>query len=144
MTMASILREKGRQVVHVAPTAPATDILETLARHQVGAVLVLDAARQVLGIVSERDLVRSLVRHGTVALGMSAAQLMTSDLITANLATTVPEALRLMTDGRFRHLPVMDQDVLCGVVSIGDVVKTRISEQADEVETLKAYVSGTV
>lgn len=142
MTIAAILKQKGYDVARVPPTASIAEVVQMLASRRIGAVLVLDSADQLLGIVSERDIVGSLAEHGRRTLEMTAAQLMTRDLHTATAATTVPEATAMMTEGRFRHLPVMSGTRLLGVVSIGDIVKARLSQQEQEVDSLKAYVAG--
>jgi CBS domain-containing protein len=144
MTIAAILKHKGNQVSSVAPTATISEVVQDLARHRIGAMLVMDAAHQVLGILSERDIVASLAVHGAATMDMSAAQLMTRDVKTATPGTTVAEAMGIMTSGRFRHLPVVEGGTLLGIISIGDVVKARIMQQEHEVDTLKAYVSGVV
>ena len=142
MTVAAILKQKGREIAHVAPTAPVSQVVALLSARRIGAVVVLDAARQLLGIVSERDIVHSLATHGASALDMTAAQLMTQAVQTATPDTTVPQAMAMMTAGRFRHVPVLEGGHLTGIVSIGDVVKSRIEQQDHEVDSLKAYVSG--
>jgi CBS domain-containing protein len=134
-TVAAILKHKGHQVTKVDPTL--------LAEHGIGAVLVIDRAEQLLGIVTERDIVRSLVANGARTLDMTASQLMTSILQFADPGTTVAEAMTMMTEGRFRHMPVVEADRLVGLVSIGDVVKARVMEQEDEVDSLRAYVGGS-
>ena len=141
--VAAILKHKGCQVVTAAPTAKIAEVAQTLADKRIGAVLVRDSADQLLGIVSERDIVRSLAANGARTLEMTAGQLMTRALRTATPRSTVVEAMREMTAGRFRHLPVLDDGLLVGVISIGDVVKARIMEQDYEVESLKTYVSGS-
>ena len=146
MTISAILRQKSRvgsgDVVRAAPTATIADVSRQLLSRRIGAVLVMDSTDQLLGIVSERDIVASLAELGARTLEMTAAQLMTRDLHIASAATTVAEAMEMMTVGRFRHLPVMDGDRLIGIVSIGDIVKARISQQEQEVDSLKAYVAG--
>ena len=142
MTIAAILKHKGTAVAHVAPTDTVAAIARTLHERRIGAVLVLDTAGQLLGIVSERDIVAHLARHGAETLGKTAAQLMTTGLHTATTATTVPEAMALMTERRVRHLPVVENGRLQGLVSIGDVVKAHADLQAQEVDSLKAYVAG--
>jgi len=142
-TVAAILKHKGYQVTTIDPTAKIEHIVAVLSEHRIGAVLVMDRADQLLGIVSERDIVRSLAANGARTLEMTAGQLMTRALQVARPETTVAEAMTRMTVGRFRHMPVMDHDVLVGVISIGDVVKARIMEQESEVDSLKAYVSGS-
>jgi CBS domain-containing protein len=142
MTIAAILKHKGNLVATVAPTATIAAVVQELAARRIGAVLVMDAAEQLLGIVSERDIVASLAANGATTLEMTAGQLMTRAVQTATPSTTVAEAMTTMTAGRFRHLPVMEGDVLLGIISIGDVVKARIMQQQHEVDTLKAYVAG--
>jgi CBS domain-containing protein len=142
-TVAAILKHKGYQVTTIEPTATIARVVEVLAEHRIGAVLVTDRADQLLGIVSERDIVRCLAANGERTLEMTAGQLMTRALQMAHPETTVAEAMGMMTVGRFRHLPVMDSGVLVGLISIGDVVKARIMEQESEVDSLKAYVAGT-
>jgi CBS domain-containing protein len=142
MTVVAILKHKGYQVTTVGPTAPIAEVTEILGKHRIGAVLVMDRAEQLLGIVSERDIVRSLAANGGRTLEMTAGQLMTRAFQIVTLDTTVGEAMRMMTEGRFRHLPVVDQDRVVGLISIGDVVKARIMQQAYEVDSLRAYVAG--
>jgi CBS domain-containing protein len=142
MTITEILRHKGAHVFSVSPTDTIAEVVETLGDRSIGAVLVRDSGGQLLGIVSERDIVRCLRRHGAGTLGMTAGQLMTQELTTASPRTTVAEARRLMTEGRFRHLPILEDGALVGLVSIGDVVKARISEAEEEVGSLRAFIAG--
>jgi CBS domain-containing protein len=142
-TVAAILKHKGYQVTTTDPTVTIATLVNVLAEQRIGAVLVVDRAEQLLGIVSERDIVRCLAANGARTLEMTAGQLMTRALRVAHPGTTVAEAMSMMTLGRFRHLPVMDKEVLVGLISIGDVVKARIMEQEDEVDSLKAYVAGS-
>ncbi len=142
MTIAAILKQKGADVARVAPTATVADVAQHLREKRIGAVLVMDSAGQLLGIVSERDIVSCLAKEGARVLEMTAAQLMTRDLHTATPKTSVPEAMAQMTERRVRHLPVLDDGRLAGIVSIGDIVKARIDQQAQEVDSLKAYVAG--
>ncbi|HUB45006.1 MAG TPA: CBS domain-containing protein [Acetobacteraceae bacterium] len=141
-TVAAILKHKGYEVTAVDPTALISHVAEVLSDRRIGAVLVLDRAEQLLGIVSERDIVRSLAANGAHTLAMTAGQLMTRAIQVAHPETTVTRAMEMMTAGRFRHLPVTDSGVLVGLISIGDVVKARIMEQESEVDSLKAYVAG--
>ena len=142
MTIAAILKHKGTDVARVPPTASVADVAARLSKQRIGAVLVLDAVGQLLGIVSERDIVGHLAEHGAATLDMTAAQVMTRVLHTVARHTTVPEAMALMTRRRVRHLPVVEDGVLLGIVSIGDVVKARMDQQESEVDSLKAYVAG--
>lgn len=142
MTIAAILKHKGSEIIHVAPTATIPDVAHVLAQKRIGAVLVLDSAGQLLGILSERDIARSLATNGARTLEMTATQLMTRAVHTARPETTVGEAMEMMTEHRVRHLPVLDRGALVGIVTIGDVVKARIMQQETEVDSLKAYVAG--
>jgi CBS domain-containing protein len=142
-TVAAILKHKGYQVTTIEPTVTIAHVVDVLAERRIGAVLVVDRAEQLLGIVSERDIVRCLAANGARTLEMTAGQLMTRALQVARPETTVAEAMAKMTLGRFRHMPVLEGDRLVGLISIGDVVKARIMEQEDEVDNLKAYVAGS-
>lgn len=141
MVIASILRRKGAEVVSVGAQDEVGAIARILAEARIGAVLVRDGGGDVLGIVSERDIVRCIAAHGAGAVSLAAATLMTRALHTVTPATQVTEALELMTDRRVRHLPVMAEDgTLAGMVSIGDLVKARIDEALHEAEELRHYV----
>lgn len=142
MTVAAILKHKGDIVFAVRPADTIDRVAKVLSEHRIGAVLVRDAAGHLLGIVSERDIVRALAVHGARTLEMTTAQLMTQVLYTVARQTTVSEAMGLMTEHRIRHLPVLDDGRLIGLVSIGDVVKARLTQQECEVDSLKAYVAG--
>jgi len=142
MTVAAILKHKGFQITAVDPTATVAYVAEVLAERRIGAVLVLDRAEQLLGIVSERDIIRSLAANGPRTLEMTAGQLMTRALQVAHPEMGEIEVMTMMTAGRFRHLPVVDHGVLVGLISIGDVVKARIMQQETEVDSLRAYVAG--
>ncbi len=144
MTVASILRHKGHDVAVISPLALVPEIVAVLAERRIGALLVRDAANQLLGIVSERDIVLCLAREGAATLEMTAARLMTSSLHTVSPATTLDVAMSRMTSSRVRHLPVLESDELVGLISIGDVVATLLARQAQEVDSLKAYVAGSV
>ena len=144
MTVAAILRHKGHDIAAVSPLTRVPDIVTVLAERRIGAVLVRDAANQLLGIVSERDIVRCLARDGAATLEMTAAQLMTTTLHTVSPTDTVDGAMIRMTANRVRHLPVLDGNDLIGMISIGDVVAALLASQAQEVDSLKAYVAGSV
>jgi CBS domain-containing protein len=143
-TVAAILKHKGYNVSMVDPTARVSEVAAILAERRIGAVLVLDDAEQMLGIVSERDIVRALAANGASTLDMTSGQLMTRAVQVAHPDMTVDQAMQMMTAGRFRHLPVVDHDTLIGLISIGDVVKARIMQQDTAVESLTAYVTGSV
>jgi len=137
VTVAAILKHKGHEVISVAPTATIAEVSHVLTDRRIGAVLVLDAEDQLLGIVSERDVVHSLAANGSRTLDM-----MTRVVRTVTPHTTVLEAMTTMTAGRIRHLPVVERGRLAGMISIGDVVKARIMQQDHEVDSLRAYVAG--
>jgi CBS domain-containing protein len=142
-TVAAILKHKGYQVSTVDPTMRVSEVAQILSERRIGAVLVVDNTEQMLGIVSERDIVRCLAANAAHTLQMTAGQLMTRAVQVAHPDTTVAEAMQIMTAGRFRHLPVIDHDTLIGLISIGDVVKARIMHQDTVVESLTAYVAGS-
>ena len=142
MVIAGILKHKGSSVSSVAPSASVAEVVTMLSSRRIGAVLVLDGSGRLMGILSERDIVHSLAEHGAGSLAMTAAQLMTSDVQIASPQMSVAEAMEVMTNGRFRHLPVMERDRLVGLVSIGDVVKAKIGVAEQEVDSLRAYVAG--
>jgi CBS domain-containing protein len=141
MVIASILGRKGGDVVSVDAQDDVGTIARTLSEARIGAVLVRDAGGDLLGIVSERDIVRCIAVHGAAAVSLPASKLMTRVLHTVTPRTKVTEALELMTDRRVRHLPVIEEDgSLAGLVSIGDLVKARIDEALHEAEELRHYV----
>ena len=140
MTVSAILKHKGTNVACVAPTATIAEVAQLLSRRRIGAALVLDNADQVLGIVSERDIVRGMAGHGQGTTQLPVERLMTRDLVTVTPQTLVTEALSMMTRRRVRHLPVLEDGRLAGMVSIGDLVKARIEEAEHEAEELKHYV----
>ncbi|MBO1077602.1 CBS domain-containing protein [Roseomonas haemaphysalidis] len=142
MVIANILRSKGSTVVSVDPGDSAAEIARVLARHRIGAVLVRDPSGKVLGIVSERDIVRAIAEDPARLPGLMAGALMTQVLHTVGPRSLIVEALAMMTDRRVRHLPVLEEDGrLAGMVSIGDLVKARIAEAEMEATELRHYVS---
>ena len=141
MTIARILKNKGTDVIGVGPGANLATVARTLVRHRLGAVLVRDEAGEVLGIVSERDIVRAFAEEDGILDGRTAADVMTRKLFTATPETPITRALEMMTDRRVRHLPVMEDGKLRGIVSIGDLVKARIEEAVTEAAALREYVT---
>lgn len=144
MVIAGILKAKGGVILSVSPNAPVADVVQTLVSNRIGAVLVVGGSGELLGILSERDIVRSLAENGAGTLDRTASDLMTSNVVTATPKTTVAEAMELMTTGRFRHVPVLEDGRLVGLVSIGDVVKAKIANAELEVDSLRSYVAGAV
>lgn len=142
MRIEAIVRGKGDQVVSVSPRDTVAAVARTLAQHRIGAALVRGPDGALLGIVSERDIVRGMASHGVGTSQLATEQLMTRELVTARPEMSINEAMTLMTDRRVRHLPVLDTaGALVGLVSIGDLVKARIEEAELEAETLKAFVA---
>jgi len=137
-----LLRNKGDDVATVAPSATVGVVVAALAEHKVGALVVSEDGQRVDGIVSERDVVRALAEHGGDALDREVATIMTTKVVTCDLSTTVDELSTLMTEGRYRHVPVVVDGALAGIVSIGDVVKSHIKDLEDEKQTLHEYISG--
>ncbi|MCG2842195.1 CBS domain-containing protein [Sandaracinobacter sp. RS1-74] len=140
MEVAGILREKGSAVASVGPDTSVEEIVGELTTRRIGAVLVLDG-EEVVGVVSERDVVRGLAGHESQVLKLRAKDIMTSPVITILPGDSVVEAMELMTDRRIRHLPVVESGRLAGLVSIGDLVKARIEEAEREALALKDYIA---
>jgi CBS domain-containing protein len=141
MSVRHILKTKGQQVVTVATSAKISAVVSTLAKERIGAVIVSDDGAKVAGIVSERDLIRGLADHGAQLLDMTAGDLMTS-FTPAKADMPLLHVLDLMTQGRFRHMPVLEGGRLAGLVSIGDAVKARLDILESEAAHLKDYIAG--
>jgi CBS domain-containing protein len=141
MSVRHILKTKGQQVVTVATSAKIRDVVSTLAKERIGAVIVSDDGTKVAGIVSERDLIRGLAAHGATLLDMTAGELMTG-FTPAKIDMPLLHVLDLMTQGRFRHMPVLESGRLAGLVSIGDAVKARLDILESETNHLKDYIAG--
>jgi len=140
MLIVTVLRTKGDAVVTVSPDSSVRDLLETLAQHRIGAVVV-SAGDGIAGIVSERDVVRHLRASGASILDRPVARIMTTDVVTCRRETAVDELMATMTDRRIRHVPVVDErGAVVGIVSIGDLVKSRISELEGERDDLVGYI----
>ena len=143
MTIRALLKTKERSIISVAPNATVPEIAEIISARRIGAVLVLDGHGGVAGIVSERDVVKALAKHGAQVLELRAEDLMTRNVITATMETSVDEAMEIMDSGYFRHLPVMDNGMLVAIISIRDLVKYRIMLHEHDVDSLKAYIART-
>src|SRR6185312_11764257 len=127
MTVRAILSAKGHQVVSVEPDVKLSAAVKILSERHIGSVLVMNGAR-IAGILSERDVVRALDEHGAGALDEPVSAAMTRKVVSCRLSDTVAHLMEVMTSEKFRHLPVVEDDRLVGVVSIGDVVKLRVQE----------------
>ena len=143
MQIADVLRGKavGPDVATTTPTASVEELLGLLARYNVGALPVVDGDGGLVGIVSERDIVRRLHEHGRALLDAAVGDIMTTDVITCSPQDRAADLARVMTERRIRHLPVCDERGLVGIVSIGDLVKTRIDQLEREREHLASYIN---
>ena len=142
MRIADVLRIKGVEVVTVPPDTDVRHLLTVLAEHSIGAVVVSADGAGVDGIVSERDIVRALADRGPAVLSEPVSTICTADVLTVDPGTQLEDLMRIMTDRRVRHLPVVTDGALRGIVSIGDVVKNRIDELETERSALANYISG--
>jgi CBS domain-containing protein len=140
MTVKSILSSKGRDVITIEPTALLETAITLLAQRRIGALVVLGPERRVIGIVSERDVVRVLAEQGPSVLTAPIAQVMTRKVSTCSECDTLSDLMEQMTTGKFRHVPVMDRERMVGIISIGDVVKHRLGEMERESEALRDYI----
>jgi CBS domain-containing protein len=140
MRIADVLRNKGAAVVTINPDATVTELLAGLDKHNIGAMVVV-GPDGVVGIVSERDVVRQLHIHGASVLSRPVSKIMTAVVSTCSKTDTVDSLNSLMTENRVRHVPVLDNGKLIGIVSIGDVVKTRMEELEAEHEQLQSYIT---
>lgn len=141
MKIAEVLRLKGDAVVTITPDTPVSGLVAQLARHRVGALVVSADGRSLDGIVSERDVVRRLDADGNGLLDRTVGDIMTSSVRTCTPQDTVDELMALMTEQRVRHVPVLQDGKLVGIVSIGDVVKQRIDMLKTERDHLEAYIT---
>ncbi|WP_409182118.1 CBS domain-containing protein [Amycolatopsis sp. VS8301801F10] len=141
MRIADVLQRKGATVATVSPGATVTELLAALARHNVGAMVVVDAEGGIAGIVSERDVVRKLAEHGSSVLQGPVADIMTTMVASCTPDDPVDRLSVVMTQRRIRHVPVLDGGRLAGIVSIGDVVKIRMEQLEQSQEQLEAYIS---
>ena len=140
MTVKAILSRKGSGVVTMEPAATLAAAIGILAQHRIGALVVLGADRRVIGILSERDIVRTFAEFGADALTRRLAQVMTRKVVTCNEAETAVSLMERMTTGKFRHIPVVERGQLVGIVSIGDIVKHRLGELERESTALRDYI----
>jgi CBS domain-containing protein len=140
MTVKAILSRKGGDVVTADPNATLAEAVRILAARRIGAVVVTGADRRIVGILSERDVVRLLGDKGPAALDLPISEVMTRKVTTCSMRDTVAELMERMTEGKFRHVPVVDDGRLAGIVSIGDVVKWRVHEIEDESDALRDYI----
>lgn len=140
MIVSHILDQKGRDVATIAPGASMSEVVSVLGTRRFGALVVAEADRKIAGIVSERDVVKVLAREGAGILNDPVSKHMTAKVITCAPDDTIEMVMQAMTNGRFRHMPVSRGGVLDGIISIGDVVKARIEQMAQESQALREYI----
>ena len=141
MILTDLMRDKSHEIVKIKAHASIADAATILTENRIGALLVEDDSGNIVGILSERDIVGGMGSHGADLHDVAVSQLMTADLIKCSPGDTVLEAMAMMTDRRIRHLPVFEGDDFIGLVSIGDLVKCRISEVQDEAEAMRQYIA---
>ncbi|MBI1650637.1 CBS domain-containing protein [Hyphomicrobium sulfonivorans] len=139
MNIGQVLKAKGRTVATARPDATLLDIISKLTNKRIGAIVIVGDNGDVAGIVSERDVVRKLGERGPDVLSEPVAKTMTTNVITCQEHTTLDELMEVMTQGRFRHVPVIEDGALVGIVSIGDIVKHHIAEVEMEVTAMRGY-----
>ena len=146
MFVSNILRTKGTEVHCTSPTATADDVVQDLVKYKVGSLVVFeqddDGEVHMVGIITERDLLRAQAAHRKPLEQLLVREVMSTQVITTSLQETLQEAMRLMTNHRIRHLPVMNQDQLLGIISIGDIVKAHHDELEMENHYMKSYIQG--
>lgn len=140
MTVRSILAGKGNAVETIAPSATLSTAVKRLAARNIGALVVVDQNQQLIGVISERDIVQELAARGPGALDQKIGEVMTHKIIVCGLGDMIQTVMERMTEGKFRHMPVIDQNRLVGIVSIGDVVKLRLEEMEREQSALRDYI----
>jgi CBS domain-containing protein len=141
MTVSIILAAKGREVISIEPTATLRSAVAVLAKKRIGALVILGAGHRIVGILSERDIVRALAARGAQALEEPVSRTMTRKVSTCTDSETVAGIMERMTDGKFRHVPVVDQEQhVVGIVSIGDVVKHRLHEMERDSAAMRDYI----
>ena len=141
MTVACILQRKGREVSTIEPTLTLRDVVDVLAAKHIGALVIADAEGRMHGIVSERDVVRAIAQRGPDALDHPVSDYMTRNVVTTTAEEGIIAAVQKMSDGRFRHMPVMEGDRLVGLISTGDAVKYRLEQMEHEQAALRDYIT---
>ncbi len=136
-----LLESKGRHIISVAPGTSVFDAIKVMADETIGSLIVMEDER-LLGIVTERDYARKVILKGRSSENTPVSEIMTQDVMTTSSAKTVNDCMELMTERRIRHLPVVEDDRVIGMISIGDLVQAIISDQQEEIEQLEHYISG--
>ena len=141
MNVEQLLSDKGREVISVQPHRTLAEAIRTLSEKRIGAVVVMGADGTLSGILSERDIIRALGEQGAGALESAVSRSMTSKVVTCRPQTSVDELMEIMTTGRFRHVPVVENGRVTGIVSIGDVVKHRVAAIEAESKAMRDYIA---
>lgn len=141
MDVDTILSKKGRSVATIEPGRTLAEAAKALSEKRIGALLVSDSHRPVAGIISERDIVRAIAAHGSGALDQAVSLFMTERVVTCTGRTAVNAVMEAMTEGKFRHIPVLEHGEVAGIVSIGDAVKHRLAEIEAEAQAIKDYIA---
>jgi CBS domain-containing protein len=141
MNVAAILRQKGRAVTTMSPSTTLLEVTRKLAAKRIGAIVIVGAKGAVAGIISERDIIRCLSAHGPDCLSQPVSESMTRNVISCQEDDTLDELMAMMTERRFRHLPVITDGALVGIVSIGDVVKHHVAEVTMEATAMREYIT---
>ncbi len=139
MNIAQLLKAKGRAVTTARPGLKLLDIIASLASKRIGAIIIVGDKGELAGIISERDIIHALAKSGEAVLQDPVSKHMTRDVVTCQESTTIDEVMELMTQGRFRHITVIEDGALVGIISIGDVVKNHIAEVEMEVTAMRGY-----
>ena len=142
MAVSDILSTKGRDVVTAERKSTIKTVADLLASKKIGAIIIVDSAEQVCGIVSERDVVREVSKKGADALDKPVSSCMTKDVVSCHDDESIDSLMEKMTKGKFRHIPVINKGKLAGIISIGDVVKRKIELAEQEAEDMKRYIAG--
>jgi len=142
-TVRSILEQKGSEIVSVQPEDTLAQAILRLTQYKIGAVLVMDKKGAIKGILSERDIIRHIAGRVELSTTVSVADVMTKGVTYVKPHQSLDECLQIMTDGRFRHLPVVEDDIVVGIISIGDVVKAVLADRAFQIGQLEYYITNT-
>ncbi len=143
MNLGDILKQKGHDTITVSPGTSVSNAIRLMSERRVGSVMVVSPEEEALGIFTERDVLNLLAARGQEAGAVPVEEVMTRKLVVADIATKVDQTLAAMTENRCRHMPVLDQGKVLGVVSIGDLVKAKLEEAELEVESLREYISAS-
>ena len=141
MNVSAILKQKGRGITTARPTVTLMEVANKLAAKRIGAIVIVGAGGEVAGIISERDIIRALSMHGPDCLGLPVSQSMTKKVVTCQETDALHELMAMMTERRFRHLPVVTDGALVGIVSIGDVVKHYVVEMQTEATAIREFIA---